>query len=163
MLCSVHFTEDCFLNQQQFNSGFSQRLVLKDSAVPTLSGQPGDSEPQPSTSQHHHEPQHLSTTFHDIGCQTEPQNISVGTQSKAPKIVTVGTQLSISTLRASMKSKGSQATVPCVSVYTETTSSSLDFTSMSSTPIRPQSYRPGKRPRLELEDEGGDASTRVAS
>ncbi|XP_031154587.1 uncharacterized protein LOC116049247 isoform X6 [Sander lucioperca] len=47
MLCSVHFTDDCFLNRPQFNLGFSKRLLLKDRAVPTLSGQPGDSEPQP--------------------------------------------------------------------------------------------------------------------
>ncbi|XP_028437192.1 uncharacterized protein LOC114557745 isoform X2 [Perca flavescens] len=31
----------------EFNLGFSKRLLLKDRAVPTLSGQPGDSEPQP--------------------------------------------------------------------------------------------------------------------
>ncbi|XP_078109485.1 uncharacterized protein LOC144519870 isoform X4 [Sander vitreus] len=47
MLCSVHFTDDCFLNRPQFNLGFSKRLLLKDRAVPTLSGHPGDSEPQP--------------------------------------------------------------------------------------------------------------------
>ncbi|KAF1388886.1 hypothetical protein PFLUV_G00067520 [Perca fluviatilis] len=163
VLCSVHFTEDCFLNLQQFNSGFSNRLILKDRAVPTLSGHPGDSEPQPSTSQQHLETLHLSTTFHDIGCQTEPpQNMSVGIQSSAPKMRTVGTQLSMGTLRASMRSKGTQAMVPCVSVYTETTSSSPEFTPMSSTPIRPKDYRPRKRPRLELEEEEeGDTSTEL--
>ncbi|KAF1389903.1 hypothetical protein PFLUV_G00052410 [Perca fluviatilis] len=163
MLCSAHFTEDCFLNLQQFNSGFSNRLILKDSAVPTLSGHHVDSEPQPSTSQQPFETPHLSTTFHDIGCQTEPpQNMSVGIQSSAPKMRTVGTQLSMGTLRASMRSKGTQAIVPCVSVYTETTSSSPEFTPMSSTPIRPQDFRPHKRPRLELEEEEeeeGDTST----
>ena len=54
--------------------------------------------------------------------------------------------------------------VPCVSVYTETTSSSPEFTPMSSTPIRPQDFRPHKRPRLELEEEEeeeGDTSTEL--
>ena len=56
--------------------------------------------------------------------------------------------------------------MPCVSVYTETTSSSPEFTPMSSTPIRPQDYRPRKRPRLELEEEEeeeeeGDTSTEL--
>ena len=60
-----------------------------------------------STSQQPLETPHLSTTFHDIGCQTEPpQNMSVGIQSSAPKMRTVGTQLSMGTLRASMRSKG---------------------------------------------------------
>lgn len=38
-LCSLHFTEDCFLNLAQFNAGFSKRLVLKEVAVPSLWGQ----------------------------------------------------------------------------------------------------------------------------
>lgn len=42
-LCSLHFTEDCFLNLAQFNAGYSKRLVLKDGAVPTLLGQNGHS------------------------------------------------------------------------------------------------------------------------
>ncbi|XP_039675650.1 uncharacterized protein LOC120570981 isoform X8 [Perca fluviatilis] len=87
--------------------------------------------------------------------------MSVGIQSSAPKMRTVGTQLSMGTLRASMRSKGTQAIVPCVSVYTETTSSSPEFTPMSSTPIRPQDFRPRKRPRLELEEEEGDTSTEL--
>lgn len=48
---------------------------------------------------------------------------------------------------------GTQATTSCVSVYTETTSSYKDFSQMSSTPIRPQTFRPSKRPHLELEEE----------
>lgn len=42
-LCSLHFTEGCFLNLAQFNAGYSKRLVLKDGAVPSLLGQPGHS------------------------------------------------------------------------------------------------------------------------
>ncbi|XP_035466662.2 zinc finger MYM-type protein 4 isoform X3 [Scophthalmus maximus] len=35
--------KDCFLNRSQFAAGFSQRLVLREGSVPTLSGQPGHS------------------------------------------------------------------------------------------------------------------------
>ncbi len=35
-VCSAHFTSDCFVNLAQFNAGFSKKLLIKDSAVPTL-------------------------------------------------------------------------------------------------------------------------------
>ncbi len=36
VLCSLHFTVDFFINKVQFNVGFSERLKLKDDAVPTI-------------------------------------------------------------------------------------------------------------------------------
>ncbi len=36
VLCSFHFTADLFTNKTQFDAGFSERLKLKDDAVPTL-------------------------------------------------------------------------------------------------------------------------------
>ncbi|KAJ3595551.1 hypothetical protein NHX12_004854, partial [Muraenolepis orangiensis] len=100
-VCSLHFTEDCFLNRAQFTAGFSKRLLLKVGAVPTLLVKSEDT--QPSSSQHHPDTIHWSTKdkFHDKGCQTKsPPTVSEGTQSVAsPKMVSVRTQLSMGTLR----------------------------------------------------------------
>lgn len=35
-LCGNHFTEDCFTNRGQFELGYAKKLILIDSAVPTL-------------------------------------------------------------------------------------------------------------------------------
>ncbi len=35
-LCAAHFMEDSFLNLHELNSGFTQKLVLKDGAVKTI-------------------------------------------------------------------------------------------------------------------------------
>ena len=35
-VCSSHFTDDCFTNLAQFNSGFAKRRMLKPGAVPTI-------------------------------------------------------------------------------------------------------------------------------
>lgn len=37
-VCSAHFSANCFLNQAQYNAGFSKKLLIKDTAVPTLLG-----------------------------------------------------------------------------------------------------------------------------
>ncbi|XP_031419109.2 zinc finger and SCAN domain-containing protein 2-like isoform X2 [Clupea harengus] len=47
LLCVRHFTEDCFKNRAQFDAGFSQLLLLKDGAIPTLCGPSGASGSQP--------------------------------------------------------------------------------------------------------------------
>ncbi len=36
VLCSLHFTADLFTKEAQFNSRFSERLKLKNDAVPTI-------------------------------------------------------------------------------------------------------------------------------
>ncbi|XP_048053344.1 E3 ubiquitin-protein ligase TRIM39-like isoform X2 [Megalobrama amblycephala] len=43
-LCAEHFTKDSFLNLGEYNAGYTQRLLLKNGAVPTLVGQSGASE-----------------------------------------------------------------------------------------------------------------------
>lgn len=35
-ICSLHFTEDSFINKTQFNAGFAERLRLKNGAVPSI-------------------------------------------------------------------------------------------------------------------------------
>ncbi len=35
-ICSLHFTADSFLNKSQFDAGFSERLKIKNDAVPSI-------------------------------------------------------------------------------------------------------------------------------
>ncbi len=46
-VCAAHFTEDSFQNLHQFNTGFTQRLLLKHGAVPTLKAEASVGGPQP--------------------------------------------------------------------------------------------------------------------
>ncbi|XP_042340550.1 uncharacterized protein LOC121941750 isoform X2 [Plectropomus leopardus] len=138
LLCSIHFTEDCFTNLEQFNSGYSKRLRLKDGAVPTkldTSGEPG-SQPDVCAKRL------AAFKIHHVGCQTSsPQAVSVGTQFMVSQKM-VGTQLSWGTLtERHVRSKGTQT----------------DF-QPSSTSARVEGVRLSKRPRLELEERDGDAT-----
>ena len=45
LVCSAHFNADSFNNLAQYNAGFAKKLILSDTAVPTLSGP--TSAPQP--------------------------------------------------------------------------------------------------------------------
>ncbi|XP_035037101.1 uncharacterized protein LOC118123687 isoform X1 [Hippoglossus stenolepis] len=136
-VCSAHFTTDCFLNFQQYNAGFSKRLLLTDGAIPTLQ------DSQPGTSQH------VLATYKHVGTQTDP-----------PATRPVATQLSKGTLREHVRSKGTQATVTCRNIGVG--SGTFGESAKSSTPVRGnvsfvQGKRPAKRPRVvKLEDE--DAS-----
>lgn len=38
LLCSRHFSDDCFSNLAEVNAGFAKRLFIKDGGVPTLFG-----------------------------------------------------------------------------------------------------------------------------
>ena len=40
-LCSVNFSDNCFQNRGKYEAGFSDRLLLRNDAVPTLMGFPG--------------------------------------------------------------------------------------------------------------------------
>ncbi|XP_072557246.1 uncharacterized protein [Paramormyrops kingsleyae] len=164
-LCARHFTEDCFKNRKQFDAGFSQLLVMKNGAVPTVCGPTGDTGSQPSTSQQDPGTQHHSTTtrFQHVQCQTDPpRTASVGTQSVAfAKRKSVGTQLSRGTLKeAHMRSKGIQTMVSFDSVGTRPTSHYPDLP-LASRSIKGSGLQPIKRPRLELEEEEGETSTEV--
>ncbi|XP_070691873.1 uncharacterized protein [Pempheris klunzingeri] len=44
-VCSAHFSSDCFINQAQFNAGFAKKLLIRDTAVPTLLGPASDPRP----------------------------------------------------------------------------------------------------------------------
>ncbi|XP_058627963.1 uncharacterized protein LOC131538118 [Onychostoma macrolepis] len=125
-VCAAHFTEDSFLNINEFNAGFAQKLVLKDGAVPTLKTEAAVYGPQPVST---HED---LARVHHVACQTDP-----------PKLCTVATQLSITTLRPHFRSTGVQATMPCPDVDVGTSEPQL-----SSAPI--------KMPRLELKEEEED-------
>ncbi|XP_057217923.1 uncharacterized protein LOC130571156 [Triplophysa rosa] len=156
LLCARHFTEDCFINLGAFTAGYIKRLSLKDGAVPTLFGRVTSTESQHSTSQQTIGSQPVSILGKptEVACQTDsPQTVSVVTQTYDLAKTSVGTQLSIRTLRKThSRSKASQATATCVSVGTVTASMSYDMP-FSTTPVKATDYRPHKRPRLMLEEE----------
>ncbi|XP_056136932.1 uncharacterized protein LOC130113370 [Lampris incognitus] len=67
VLCSLHFTEDCFLNWTQYTAGFCTRLLLKDGAIPTLLGRSGASGSPPATSSN--DPSTMEHIGTNIVCQ----------------------------------------------------------------------------------------------
>ncbi|XP_041939471.1 uncharacterized protein LOC121700526 isoform X1 [Alosa sapidissima] len=158
-LCPRHFTDGCFSNLRLFSTGFAKLLALREDAVPTLCGPMGEDVAR-------HDSSAPYSPFQHVGCQTDsPQLISAGTQTSntvgmhsvgvqsAPlKTTSVGTQLSMGSLKtAHMRSKGIQTKLPLLSVGTGIISG-ID-SPLASTPIKGPGCRPSKRPRLELEDE----------
>ncbi|XP_067284722.1 uncharacterized protein [Pseudorasbora parva] len=139
-LCAAHFTEDSFLNLNQYNAGFALRLFLKPDAVPSLSGEGVVYGPQSGQSS-----QKLPATSSicEAGCQTDSTHTeTVATQTK-PKKRSVATQLSVGTLRGfRVRSKGTQTTTPM-----------LPDDQLSSSPERDSIFRPSKRLRLEEDEE----------
>ncbi|XP_067269187.1 uncharacterized protein [Pseudorasbora parva] len=156
-LCAAHFTEESFHNLREFNAGFAHRLVLKDGAVPTLKTEAACG-PQPTTSQQGSSSQEFPTTStlvttHEFGCQSDPIETKTVATAMKPNIRSVGTQLSMGTLRnCHFRSKGIQTTFYGHDVGTQTTEMFPDV-QLSSTAVRGSVFRPSKRPRLVLDDE----------
>ncbi|XP_035375805.1 zinc finger protein 569-like isoform X2 [Electrophorus electricus] len=117
-VCSRHFTADSFENWAQYTSGFASRLKLKATAFPTLTA--GSVDAKLGTLQ-------LPSTVKHVGCQTDP-----------PKRASVGTQLSIGTLKRHVRSSGVLA-VPQTKeagVGTDRLVSRL-FRELTSAPVKP--------------------------
>ncbi|XP_030215512.1 uncharacterized protein LOC115546039 isoform X5 [Gadus morhua] len=87
-VCAKHFTDDCFLNLGQYRTGLAKRLKLKSRSVPTLLGSASNLG-QASTSSDYIQP----LISRDIACQTDHLEAH-----------TVGTQLSLQTLRPHLNS-----------------------------------------------------------
>ncbi|KAM8733556.1 uncharacterized protein AB9X84_025253 [Acanthopagrus schlegelii] len=132
VVCANHFTPDCFSNQGQYRAGLATRLFLKNGSIPTFRGNATEEETQSTSVQ--------QPVVHHVACQTDQ-----------PVKCTVGTQLSMRTLRPHFRSTGTQKSVSCADVGVGT--SNIPFSTsqpfLSSTPIK----RPCKRARLELEEE----------
>lgn len=142
-LCGNHFTEDCFTNRGQFELGYAKKLILIDSAVPTLRDNVtrSTSEEEPATSSF--------WRYTGNHCQTDtPKHASTAIQCTwVPKMVSVGTQLSWGTLREfRFRSKGTQ-TPTNISAETEMSSS------YRLPPTRTESGLTRKRPRYESMEE----------
>ncbi|XP_036964597.1 uncharacterized protein LOC119025295 isoform X2 [Acanthopagrus latus] len=132
VVCANHFTPDCFSNQGQYQAGLATRLLLKDGSIPTVHGNATEEETQSTSVQ--------QPVVHHVACQTDQ-----------PVKCTVGTQLSMRTLRPHFRSTGTQKSVSCAEVGVGTSNIPLSTSQpfLSSTPIK----RPCKRARLELEEE----------
>ncbi|XP_056596027.1 uncharacterized protein si:ch211-236l14.1 isoform X2 [Triplophysa dalaica] len=156
VLCARHFTDDCFDNLGAFTAGYVKRLSLRVGEIPTLFGPFSSTESRPSTSQQTIGSQQITSLGQsaEVGCHSDlPHNVSVATQTDELEKTSVGTQLSIGTLKEKHhRSKASQAAACCGSVGTVTASMSYDM-QFSSTPVKATEYRPHKRPRLMLEEE----------
>ncbi|XP_042582175.1 uncharacterized protein LOC109084638 [Cyprinus carpio] len=127
LVCSAHFTTECFSNLGQYQAGFAHRLILKKGAIPTIL-LPSQPLPQARTSQ-------LLRT-NDVGCQTD------------------ATQLPLKTMMTSVRSKGIQVTVSSQSVVVGTTTTAMSWPSIqpfTSTPVK--AAMPAKRTRVELEED----------
>ncbi|XP_067298749.1 uncharacterized protein [Pseudorasbora parva] len=127
-VCSAHFTTDSFSNLGQFEAGFAQRLQLKKGAIPTKF-------PQECTFQ--------TPRTNEVGCQTDE-----------PSVLCKGTQLSLSTLKPHVRSKGVQVTVSAQSEVVGSTTTEMSWATthpFTSTPLN--ASRPAKRPRVELEED----------
>ncbi|XP_029964336.1 uncharacterized protein LOC115400532 [Salarias fasciatus] len=151
LLCDRHFTDDCFANLGQCRSGMSRRLCLEKNAIPTIifpdsptsastslvsSSQTGHGEYYPSSS--------LSTSVRSVAVQT----------STSVSYRTVATQLSASTLKCHVRSKGVQAAAATAEKCTDT---QQDCFGIFSTPIEGSApefgSQPMKRPRLKEEEQ----------
>ncbi|XP_031431312.1 uncharacterized protein LOC116222179 isoform X2 [Clupea harengus] len=85
-VCANHFELDCFANLGQYNAGLATRLTLQAVSVPSI--RRISDEGNASTSGQ-------CARVHHVACQTD-----------RPKMCTVGTQLSVKTLRPHYKSTG---------------------------------------------------------
>ncbi|XP_030605848.1 uncharacterized protein LOC115794460 [Archocentrus centrarchus] len=140
LLCSLHFTENCFLNRAQFNAGFSRRLVLRDGAVPTLVGKSGESGSQSGS---------------DGGlCGVLTSVRHVASQTDPPERRSVSTQLSMKTLQNSFRSTATQARVPSRDCGVCTVTFPLDSPMLFLQPTLVK--RSPKRPRFSITDDEED-------
>ncbi|XP_041843780.1 uncharacterized protein LOC121641607 [Melanotaenia boesemani] len=143
VLCSLHFTEDCFLNRAQFCAGFSRRLLLKDGAIPTLMSPPEDS-PAPIYECRVNANCQVSPLVRHVASQTDPPDFDF------PKTRSVSTQLSMKTLQNHIRSTATQVKVTSrdCSVCTVTLPLNSPMLFLQPTLVK----KPTKRPRLSLTD-----------
>lgn len=96
-VCAHHFQPHCFTNLGQYNAGLAARLALDEGSVPTIRGKKCVTEKK---------------STNDGGRMEQFFSRHVACQTVFPKLLSVGTQLSLKTLQGRVRSKGTQVG-PC--------------------------------------------------
>ncbi|XP_072250698.1 uncharacterized protein [Leuresthes tenuis] len=142
LVCSRHFSSDCFSNLGQFNAGLASRLFLKEGSVPTIRGRKADEENECRVNANCQ----VSPIIRHVASQTDPPDFDF------PKTRSVGTQLSMKTLQNHFRSTGTQVKVTSRDHGMCTVTLPLNSPMLFLQPTLVK--RPSKRPRLNLaEDE----------
>lgn len=176
-VCDRHFDDDCLMNKAMFESGAVSRLILQPGSVPTIyvtvppkpgtsvDEQAAEEEEKPSISSLDlMQPFGQKPTLYQPSDATLPPSLSSfpvmlipGKVSESKKTKTVGTQLSLNTLKTNhFRSKAVQSTpilMSNVGVQTMKLRKGAAYLPLEKAFLAEPAGKPRKRPRVEMEGE----------
>nr|XP_043890195.1 uncharacterized protein LOC122774755 isoform X2 [Solea senegalensis] len=153
-VCASHI--GCFLTQTQYNTGFSNWIVINGGSgqnvlaqtAPTLNPQPGVAVPCVAVQNTNNFPAVNTGNVTTVNTSSLPRVRHAATQTVPPSKRSVGIQLSMRKLKTNVRNAGTQATVVSKSRGVDTHTFSLDRLFLQPTLVK----RPAKRPRLSISD-----------
>lgn len=176
-VCANHFKKECFTNLRQYQDGFAQRLKLIEGSVPSVYGNNKDSRASTSVDEQAEEEEKPSISSLDLmqpfgqkptlyqpSDATIPPSLSSfpvmlipGKVAESKKTKTVGTQLSLNTLKTNhFRSKAVQSTpilMSNVGVQTMKRQKGAAYLPLAKAFLAEPTGKPRKRPRVEMEGE----------